>query len=169
MASSGNRGIRSKIEPRCEPELFWLAKSSRIGSLSATLKVATVGSIKRRSTKHARVEEDCAELPLVYQRTNPVAREQRHPDAASFAQELASFREFGRDSRRITTAATLFDGQRLEVPTYVNEFWTARQRQASTLQEISYRACFKPQLPRFFIERLSKLGEVVYDPFMGRG
>src|SRR6185503_17923684 len=35
--------------------------------------------------------------------------------------------------------------------------------------EISYRACFKPQLPRFFIERLTAPGDVVYDPFMGRG
>jgi len=35
---------------------------------------------------------------------------------------------------------------------YINEFWTARQRQSSSLHEISYRACFKPQLPRFFIE-----------------
>src|SRR5208283_219988 len=26
-----------------------------------------------------------------------------------------------------------------------------------------------PQLPRFFIERLTRPGEVVYDPFMGRG
>src|SRR5205814_6595274 len=33
----------------------------------------------------------------------------------------------------------------------------------------SSRACFTPQLPRFFIERLSEPGEVVYDPFMGRG
>jgi hypothetical protein len=55
------------------------------------------------------------------------------------------------------------------VPTFVNEFWTARQRQANSLHEISYRACFKPQLPRFFIERLSLPGERVYDPFMGRG
>ena len=60
-------------------------------------------------------------------------------------------------------------GQGREVPTYVNEFWTARQRQASSLQEISYRACFKPQLPRFFIERLTQPGDIVYDPFMGRG
>jgi DNA methylase len=37
------------------------------------------------------------------------------------------------------------------------------------LHEISYRACFKPQLPRFFIERLTARGDVVYDPFMGRG
>ncbi|HEY5811375.1 MAG TPA: DNA methyltransferase, partial [Terrimicrobiaceae bacterium] len=35
--------------------------------------------------------------------------------------------------------------------------------------EVSYRACFKPQLPRFFIERLTRPGDVVYDPFMGRG
>jgi SAM-dependent methyltransferase len=51
----------------------------------------------------------------------------------------------------------------------VNEFWTARQRAANNLHEISYRACFKPQLPRFFIERLTAPGDIVYDPFMGRG
>jgi DNA modification methylase len=34
---------------------------------------------------------------------------------------------------------------------------------------VSYRACFKPQLPRFFIERLTQAGGIVYDPFMGRG
>lgn len=55
------------------------------------------------------------------------------------------------------------------IPVYINEFWTARQRQASSIHEISYRACFKPQLPRFFIERMSGPGEVVYDPFGGRG
>ncbi|MFC1463562.1 MAG: DNA methyltransferase [Candidatus Brachytrichaceae bacterium NZ_4S206] len=49
------------------------------------------------------------------------------------------------------------------------EFWTARQRQACSLHEISYRACFKPQLPRYFIERLTQPGDVVYDPFSGRG
>ena len=51
----------------------------------------------------------------------------------------------------------------------VNEYWTSRQRQAHSLHEISYRACFKPQLPRFFIERLTQPGDAVYDPFMGRG
>ncbi len=49
------------------------------------------------------------------------------------------------------------------------EFWTSRQRQASSLHEISYRACFKPQLPRYFIERYTQPGDLVYDPFMGRG
>ncbi|HLW90990.1 MAG TPA: DNA methyltransferase [Roseiarcus sp.] len=52
---------------------------------------------------------------------------------------------------------------------FFNEFWTARQRQAHRLHEISYRACFKPQLPAFFIERLTAPGDRVYDPFMGRG
>lgn len=51
----------------------------------------------------------------------------------------------------------------------VNEFWTSGQRQAHSLHEISYRACFKPQLPAFFIERLTQPGDLVYDPFMGRG
>ncbi len=52
---------------------------------------------------------------------------------------------------------------------YFNEFWTARQRQAHSIHEVSYRACFKPQLPEFFISRLSDPGDRVYDPFMGRG
>jgi hypothetical protein len=52
---------------------------------------------------------------------------------------------------------------------YTNEFWTSRQRQASSIHEISYRACFKPQLPRFFINLLTKKGDLIYDPFSGRG
>ncbi|MCK9579072.1 MAG: site-specific DNA-methyltransferase [Methanoregula sp.] len=52
---------------------------------------------------------------------------------------------------------------------YTAEFWTPRQRQASSIHEISYRACFKPQLPRFFIDSLTKAGDLVYDPFSGRG
>lgn len=55
------------------------------------------------------------------------------------------------------------------VPYFFNEFWTARQRQAHSIHEISYRACFKPQLPEFFIQRLTQPGDTVYDPFMGRG
>jgi len=54
-------------------------------------------------------------------------------------------------------------------PKYINEFWTAKQRQSNAIHEISYRACFKPQLPNFFIELLTKEGDFVYDPFSGRG
>lgn len=55
------------------------------------------------------------------------------------------------------------------IPVVTNEFWTARQRAAHSLHEVSYRACFKPQLPRFFITQLTRPGDRVYDPFMGRG
>jgi hypothetical protein len=52
---------------------------------------------------------------------------------------------------------------------FVNEYWTSGQRRGHNLHEISYRACFKPQLPEFFIERLTRPGDTVYDPFAGRG
>jgi len=55
------------------------------------------------------------------------------------------------------------------VSKYTGEFWTSRQRQGGSIHEISYRACFKPQLPRFFISLLTRKGDVVYDPFSGRG
>jgi DNA modification methylase len=57
----------------------------------------------------------------------------------------------------------------LSVNKIIGEFWTSKQRQASSLQEISYRACFKPQLPNFFIQRFTKENDIVYDPFGGRG
>src|SRR5439155_15229923 len=83
--------------------------------------------------------------------------------------QLVCFRDFGKTTRVFEAPVQTATGKRFTVPTYVNEFWTAKQRAASSLQEISYRACFKPQLPRFFITRLTDPGEVVYDPFMGRG
>lgn len=55
------------------------------------------------------------------------------------------------------------------IPQFTNEFWTSGQRRASSIHEISYRACFKPQLPRFFIGLLTSINDVVYDPFSGRG
>ena len=51
--------------------------------------------------------------------------------------------------------------------TFVNEFWTSRQRAAHSLHEVSYRACFKPQLPRFFIERLTRAGRHRLRPVHG--
>jgi hypothetical protein len=61
------------------------------------------------------------------------------------------------------------EGAPVRVNTFTNAFWTAKQRAAHSLHEISYRACFKPQLPRFFIDRLTRPDDIVYDPFMGRG
>jgi len=83
-----------------------------------------------------------------------------NPPGKPLNEELRSFCTFGRESTEYNLAG---------VPVFVNEFWTAKQRDASSLHEVSYRACFKPQLPRFFIERLTSLGDTVYDPFMGRG
>ena len=66
-----------------------------------------------------------------------------------------------------STETTIINGN--TYPKFTAEFWTAKQRQASSLHEISYRACFKPQLPKFFIELLTKENDIVYDPFSGRG
>ena len=60
-------------------------------------------------------------------------------------------------------------GTSLDVPVYEAELWTSRQRQANSIHEVSYRACFKPQLPGYFIEQLTCPGDLVYDPFSGRG
>jgi len=60
-----------------------------------------------------------------------------------------------------------FEGVR--VPVETGEFWTARQRQAHSLHEVSYRACYKPQLPAYFLRAYARPGDRVYDPFMGRG
>lgn len=84
-------------------------------------------------------------------------------------EQLVAFAEFGKKTQIITTEAATVSGEGISVPTFVNEFWTSKQRAANALHEVSYRACFKPQLPRFFIQRLSAEGEAVYDPFMGRG
>ena len=73
---------------------------------------------------------------------------------------VQEFSDFGQRSTLVR------EGQ---IPYLINEFWTARQRQAHSIHEVSYRACFKPQLPEFFIRRLTKDRDAVYDPFMGRG
>src|SRR5881296_1939790 len=88
---------------------------------------------------------------------------------APLGKQLGDFREFGTQTRLVQTQAQLFTGHSITVPTYVNEFWTAKQRAASSLHEISYRACFKPQLPRFFTQRLTLADDTIYDPFLGRG
>ena len=82
----------------------------------------------------------------------------------TLADELGAFEEFGKE-----TIVLYNQIAGLSVPVFINEFWTSGQRQANKLHEISYRACFKPQLPKFFIDRLTEAGDVVYDPFMGRG
>jgi hypothetical protein len=88
---------------------------------------------------------------------------------SNLADEILAFEEFGAKTVASWIEPGEVKGLTRRIPRLVNEFWTARQRQASSLHEVSYRACFKPQLPRFFIERLTIPGDLVYDPFMGRG
>ena len=57
----------------------------------------------------------------------------------------------------------------IRLPSSIDEFWTAKQRAGHSIHEVSYRACYKPQLPAYFIQKFCKTGSVVYDPFMGRG
>ena len=83
---------------------------------------------------------------------------------SDFHNELREFDKFGTPTQCETWG---FDGGQVAV--YINELWTAKQRACHSLHEVSYRACFKPQVPRFFIERLSAPGDTVFDPFMGRG
>lgn len=82
------------------------------------------------------------------------------PTAASLIEDLAAFNAFGQNTLTETVEG---------IPYFINEFWTAGQRQSHSIHEVSYRACFKAQLPEFFISRLTKPGDVVFDPFMGRG
>jgi hypothetical protein len=105
-----------------------------------------------------------ARLSPAAARTAPVS-----PSSHGAVRELRAFRWNGRSNRKTITSARLASARPMVVETLVNEFWTSRQRVAHSLHEISYRACFKPQLPRFFVERFTKPGDAVYDPFMGRG
>lgn len=73
------------------------------------------------------------------------------------------------DSQTKKTIIEYFDLSGIEIPRYNNEYWTSKQRQSNQLHEISYRACYKAELPRFFITLLSKENDIVYDPFAGRG
>ena len=91
------------------------------------------------------------------------------PAQPAIVHELRAFRWNGRATKRAITSVGLAKSRPIVVETFVNEFWTSKQRAAHSLHEVSYRACFKPQLPRFFIDRFTRAGDVVYDPFMGRG
>ncbi len=85
-----------------------------------------------------------------------------------FINSVLDYDEFG-SATQLEPFEWEVDGKKGMTMKATNEYWTSRQRQAHSLHEISYRACYKPQLPRFFIERLSRPGDAVYDPFMGRG
>jgi len=72
-------------------------------------------------------------------------------------------------SKRKKTIVEYFEAEGIRIPKFINEFWTSKQRQGNPIHEVSYRACFKAELPRFFIKLFTKENDVVYDPFAGRG
>ena len=98
--------------------------------------------------------------PVPATRARPLAALRRRAPATPFESVVRTFRQFGHPSLQVQDGGISY---------LVNEFWTAGQRQAHAIHEISYRACFKPQLPGFFIEHLTRPGDAVHDPFMGRG
>jgi DNA modification methylase len=87
-------------------------------------------------------------------------------DAEAF---VAALRDFVWEGKRTAMTAYRCSTTDVELPVFTNEFWTSDQRAGHSLHEISYRACFKPQLPRFFLDQLSVPGDAVFDPFAGRG
>lgn len=80
-----------------------------------------------------------------------------------------TFNDLNPSTGRKKTEVDHFVCARIKIPKLINEFWTSKQRQNNPIHEISYRACFKAELPRFFINLLTKENDIVYDPFAGRG
>lgn len=56
----------------------------------------------------------------------------------------------------------------LKLPYYRGKFWSDAGS-TPNIHQLSYRACFKPALVSYLIERFSSPGDIVYDPFAGRG
>lgn len=99
-----------------------------------------------------------------------VTKTRQKPDIKKY---LKNFRlKYQADKSKDTDRKTIIESVEIngeKYSKYINEYWTSKQRQASSIHEIAYRACFKAQLPRFFIELLTVENDVVYDPFSGRG
>lgn len=115
----------------------------------------------------------CGEITSTYSSFVPADPPQSLArNSIDFENELTNFTYLADTNNPITGRKTQIEvttiGEVL-VKKYINEFWTSKQRDACSLHEVSYRACFKPQLPRFFIDRLTTEGDIVYDPFGGRG
>ena len=80
-----------------------------------------------------------------------------YKDSFDLHYELRSFFEFNRFTE---VSEHVFDDR--TIPVYENEYWTAKQRDGHSLHEVSYRACYKPQLPGFFIHRFCNETDAVY-------
>lgn len=128
-------------------------------SLRATSPAAHGKSIGRED-RQANLQTAPLDLTGVVQNASAQAAVSLGFDADSFLDDIRAFSAFDRQ-----TTEEINDG----VPYFTNAFWTSDQRAGSSLHQITYRGCFKPSLAEFFIGRLSQPGDVVHDPFMGRG
>ena len=115
-------------------------------------------------TKHG--EDKLISFNTNYELKEPI--EQEINVKTSFKEFLKNFL-FLKNNQAKKTFVENIELNTFTITKYSNEFWTSKQRQASSIHEISYRACFKPQLPHFFIKNLTKTNDTVYDPFNGRG
>ena len=143
------------------------ARVDRYGSLRrcSVVVYAAYSDLRRKrmsagATVHAMgLQADTATSEFVLM-APPVRRSVEEGPVPDVLDHIRRFSAFG-----TRTASESIDG----IPYLINAFWTAGQRRSHSLHEVSYRACFKAELPEFFISRLTRPGDTVLDPFMGRG
>lgn len=111
----------------------------------------------------ASFSEDITDRILSSVQPSPNVTRNEHSEDISIVNFLDYLTSFDRVGRKTETYEE--NGVRY----FINDFWTSRQRQSDGVHEISYRACFKGELPNFFIQKLTQPGDWVLDPFMGRG
>ncbi len=112
-----------------------------------------------RRLKLSMTDSALSALPL-FERVSAVQESVSDRAGQPFVDQVLGFSQFGQPSVEVREGPIRY---------LINEFWTSGQRKSHSIHEVSYRACFKAQLPEFFIRRLTKPGDAVYDPFMGRG
>ncbi len=90
---------------------------------------------------------------------------------SGLAADLAAFSAFGRSTRVELPYYRYYqdDVDPIVIPAFVNKFWAANKRNANSLHKLSHIDSFEPQLTRFLIERLTRPGQSVYQPFMKGG
>ena len=57
----------------------------------------------------------------------------------ALVQDILSFCEFGNQTIVTETVAATFGGEQLRVPTFVNEFWTAKEKGQVELRALCFR------------------------------
>ena len=85
-------------------------------------------------------------------------------DRDQVLRNLESFRNQDRQTHKVIRQCICRDGTKVELPVFVNHFWLREQRAGLSLHRVAYRGMFSPLLARFFIEGLSRPGDIVYDP-----